>query len=58
METGERADETIVREVKEETGYDTEVVRLVGVYSDPEHTTITIPMETRCTTLASCSNCV
>lgn len=43
METGERADETIVREVKEETGYDTEVVRLVGVYSDPEHTTITYP---------------
>ncbi len=43
METGERADECIVREVKEETGYDVEVVRLVGVYSDPEHTTITYP---------------
>lgn len=43
METGERADETIVREVKEETGYDVEVIRLVGIYSDPAHTTITYP---------------
>jgi len=43
METGERADECVVREVKEETGYDVEIVRLVGVYSDPEHTTITYP---------------
>ena len=43
MEKGERADETSVREVKEETGYDVEVVRLVGIYSDPAHTTITYP---------------
>ena len=43
MEVGERADETIVREVKEETGYDVKVARLIGVYSDPKHTTITYP---------------
>lgn len=43
METGERADECIVREVWEETGYRVEVVRLVGIYSEPVHTTITYP---------------
>lgn len=43
MEIGERADECIVREVREETGYDVEVIRLVGIYSDPIHTTITYP---------------
>jgi 8-oxo-dGTP pyrophosphatase MutT (NUDIX family) len=40
MEVGESAAQTVVREVKEETGYDVEIVRLVGVYSDPRHTTI------------------
>ena len=43
MEVGERADETIVREVKEETGYDVKVIRLIGIYSDPALTTITYP---------------
>ena len=43
MEVGERADECIVREVQEETGYQVEVIRLVGIYSDPVHTTITYP---------------
>jgi ADP-ribose pyrophosphatase YjhB (NUDIX family) len=43
MEIGERADECIVREVQEETGYEVEVVRLVGIYSDPVHTTMTYP---------------
>lgn len=43
IEIGERADESIVREVAEETGYAVEVVRLVGIYSDPETTTITYP---------------
>jgi len=41
IEVGERADQTIVREVLEETGYAVEVVRLSGVYSDPAHTTVT-----------------
>lgn len=43
IETGERADETVVREVREETGYEVSVVRLVGIYSDPRHTTMTYP---------------
>ena len=43
IERGESAHETVVREVKEETGYDVEVVRLIGFYSDPAHTTIAYP---------------
>jgi len=43
IEVGERADQSIVREVKEETGYDVKVVRLIGIYSDPMHTTVTYP---------------
>lgn len=37
MEPGETIAQTAVREVKEETGIDVEVVRLVGLYSDPLH---------------------
>lgn len=37
LELGESIAETAVREAKEETGYDVEVTRLVGVYSDPDH---------------------
>jgi 8-oxo-dGTP diphosphatase len=36
LEYGERAEDCIVREVKEETGLATEVVELVGLYSDPD----------------------
>ena len=43
LEIGESADQCVVREVKEETGFDVEVVRLIGIYSDPSHTTITYP---------------
>jgi 8-oxo-dGTP pyrophosphatase MutT (NUDIX family) len=43
IEVGETADRAAVREVVEETGYRVEVVRLVGVYSDPTHTTIKYP---------------
>lgn len=43
MEIGETADQCIVREVQEETGYQVEVIRLVGIYSDPNLTTITYP---------------
>ena len=43
METGETADECVVREVQEETGYEVKVLRVIGVYSDPKHTTITYP---------------
>jgi 8-oxo-dGTP pyrophosphatase MutT (NUDIX family) len=37
MEPGETIAATAVREVKEETGIDVEVVGLVGLYSDPRH---------------------
>ena len=43
VEIGETADQAVVREVREETGYAVEMVRLVGVYSDPRHTTIRYP---------------
>lgn len=35
LEAGESVTEGLVREVKEETGLDVEVVRLTGVYSTP-----------------------
>ena len=43
IEIGETADQGGVREVQEETGYRVQVLRLIGVYSDPAHTTITYP---------------
>lgn len=36
-EIGESIAETVVREVKEETGYDVEVDRLTGTYTNPSH---------------------
>jgi 8-oxo-dGTP diphosphatase len=35
VELGETVETAVVREVREETGLETRVVRLVGVYSDP-----------------------
>ena len=37
MKPGETIAEAAVREVKEETGLDVEVLSLVGIYSDPNH---------------------
>ncbi|OHV66825.1 NUDIX domain-containing protein [Pseudofrankia sp. BMG5.36] len=37
MDVGERLADSAVREVKEETGLDVEVVRILGLYSDPRH---------------------
>ncbi len=37
VEVGERVAETVVREVREETGIEVEVVGLTGIYSDPKH---------------------
>jgi ADP-ribose pyrophosphatase YjhB (NUDIX family) len=37
MEVGETIAQTAIREVKEETGLDVAVQRLVGIYSDPRH---------------------
>ncbi|GAA2975301.1 NUDIX hydrolase [Actinokineospora diospyrosa] len=37
LDVGETLTQTVVREVKEETGIDVEVTGLVGIYSDPGH---------------------
>jgi ADP-ribose pyrophosphatase YjhB (NUDIX family) len=37
QEIGETISQTVVREVKEETGIDAEVTGLIGVYTDPAH---------------------
>jgi ADP-ribose pyrophosphatase YjhB (NUDIX family) len=37
MEMNESLTDSVVREVKEETGYDIEVTGLVGTYTDPRH---------------------
>lgn len=36
-DVGERITDTAIREVKEETGLDVEIVRFVGTYTDPSH---------------------
>lgn len=43
IEPHETAEQAVIREVEEETGYTVSVLRLVGVYSDPKFTTITYP---------------
>ena len=43
IEVGETAEQAVIREVGEETGYVVEAKRLIGVYSDPAQTTITYP---------------
>jgi ADP-ribose pyrophosphatase YjhB (NUDIX family) len=37
MDVGESMADTVVREVKEETGVDVEVTGLIGIYSNPNH---------------------
>ena len=37
MEIGESIAQTVLREVQEESGLQVEVVRLVGIYTDPRH---------------------
>ena len=36
VEYGERVEDAVIREFKEETGLDTEIKALVGIYSDPK----------------------
>ncbi len=35
VDYGERVEDAVIREIKEETGLDTEIEKLLGVYSDP-----------------------
>lgn len=37
MDLGESIETTIIREVKEETGFDVEVLKCIGLYTDPHH---------------------
>jgi ADP-ribose pyrophosphatase YjhB (NUDIX family) len=37
MEVGERIADTVIREVKEETGLEVKPERVVGIYSNPQH---------------------
>jgi len=37
MDIGETFAQSVVREVKEETGFDVRIDRIVGIYSDPGH---------------------
>lgn len=37
IDIGETVSQAVTREVKEETGLDVEITRLVGIYSDPHH---------------------
>jgi len=37
MDIGETLAQSAIREVQEETGFDVEVERIVGIYSDPKH---------------------
>ena len=43
MELGESIAEATLREVREETGLDVEIVRLLGVYSDPREQVVSYP---------------
>src|SRR5689334_10940167 len=40
IEVGETAAQAAAREVREETGYEVEAVRLIGIYSNPANTTV------------------
>ncbi len=54
---GESFTAGIVREVKEETGLDIEIIRLIGVYSDPEFWIFSYPDGNRAHAFAAAFEC-
>ncbi|HZO71858.1 MAG TPA: NUDIX domain-containing protein [Ktedonobacteraceae bacterium] len=49
MELGETVEETLYREVREETGLDVEIEQLVGVYSKPQKREVVLSFRCRIT---------
>ena len=49
MEVGETVDEALCREVREETGLEVKVERLVGVYSKPQKQEVVLTFRCRIT---------
>ena len=47
MEIGETVEETVLREVKEETGLEVEIEQLVGVYSKPQKQEVVLSFRCR-----------
>ena len=45
LEKGEAPWEGVIREIKEETGFDTEIIKLIGVYSKKEKNEIVFSFE-------------
>jgi len=43
LEVGESVTQTAVREVSEETGLDVDIIRLIGIYSEPQERIVTYP---------------
>ena len=43
IEIGETAAQAAVRKIREETGYEVDVLRIVGIYSNPTETTMHYP---------------
>jgi HAD superfamily hydrolase (TIGR01450 family) len=57
VERGETVRAAIIREVREETGLNVEVVRLIGVYSDPASQTFVYPSGAAVQFVTCCFHC-
>jgi len=55
---GESFAEATIREVKEETGLDVQIVRLIGVYSNPDYWIFEYPDGNRAHAFAAAFECI